>query len=206
MNSTLDTVGQAHIGEITRAGRHLLDLINDLLDIARIESGHAEVRLEPVQVRAMIDEAVALLGPVTTTADVHLLVDDVEPQIHVHADRRGVRQVMLNLLSNAVKYNVAGGEVRVSAESTCAGRCRVAVHDTGRGIAPADRERVFQPFVRLEHHDDPIPGSGLGLALCKQLLATMHGDIDFESTVGAGSRFWFDLPVAPHAPDGPAPS
>ncbi|MCK9394703.1 MAG: ATP-binding protein [Methylobacter sp.] len=184
-----------NINEILHAGQHLLELINEVLDLARIETGRVELSLEPVEVPSLIGECTALLQPLTVGRQIELKLD-VDGIGTVQADRLRLRQILLNLLSNAVKYNRDKGSVLISCQSAAEDRVRIAVRDSGRGI-PADALlRLFKPFERIESAYDGIEGSGIGLALSKRLVEAMGGSIGVESVAGAGSTFWIELPAA----------
>lgn len=187
---TIDQVD--NVCEIRRAGQHLLELINEVLDLARIETGRIELSLEPVEVPLVIGECTALLQPLMSERRIELNLD-TDGIGTVQADRLRLRQTLLNLLSNAVKYNRDGGSVRISGQST-EGRVRVAVSDSGRGIAADALPRLFKPFERIESAYDGIEGTGIGLALSKRLVEAMGGSIGVESVAGAGSTFWIELP------------
>jgi len=182
------------IGHIQRAGHHLLSLINEVLDIARIEAGQLTVTTEPVPVRDLLDEATALLTPMAETAAVHLMVDPGgDAAWAVRADRQRLLQILLNLGSNAVKYNETGGTVAFRAAPAGDGRLRLSVHDTGPGIPPDRQDELFVPFSRLGAERSGVEGTGVGLALSKQLAEVMGGSIGVESAPGQGSMFFVDL-------------
>ena len=180
--------------QILKAGKHLLELINEVLDLARIESGRLSLSPEPMAVRDLIDEAVGLIGPLADAAqiDLHLEVEDAT----VRADRQRLKQVLLNLLSNAVKYNRAGGAVWISGHPVAGERACITVADTGPGIAAARLERLFEPFERLGAEETTVEGSGLGLSLTKLLVEAMGGTIEVESEPDRGSTFRVELPLA----------
>jgi PAS domain S-box-containing protein len=190
------------VDHILRAGRHLLDLIDEVLDIARIESGHLELALTPVAVAEIVSEALELTNPIAARAEVIIrsLVDPRDEHVVV-ADRQRLMQVLLNLLSNAVKYNKPGGRVEVTCELGSSGRLRLAVADTGRGIRPEDFDRVFVPFDRLGLEQTGIEGTGVGLALSQHLCERMGGRLDVDSVPGVGSTFVVELPATTVAPD-----
>ncbi len=185
------------VGYILGGGRHLLNLINEVLDIARIEAGRLAISLEPVSVEEVIREALDLIAPLAIEADVRL--EDRTggvPHRVVLADRQRLQQILLNLLSNAVKYNRKGGVVVLSQEELPNGRLQIRVNDTGPGIAPEKLGRLFTPFERLGAEQTVIEGTGLGLALSKHLVEIMGGTIGVETTVGRGSVFWVELAMA----------
>ena len=189
---------QAQVRHILRAGRHLLGLINEVLDIARIESGRLAMSPEPLALRPLLQEVSLLLSPQADSADIRLrlrLPDDLATTLCVQADRQRLVQVLLNLLSNAIKYNHPGGhvEVRVQADSDTV---TLSVIDNGPGIAAEDLERLFIPFERLGAAASEVEGTGLGLALSKSLLEQMDGSLGVHSTPGEGSTFSLTLPRA----------
>ncbi len=184
------------VEQIVRAGRHLRDLIDELLDLSRIEAGQLAVDAVPVDLALVVDEALELVRPLAAARDIEL-VDRTSPStaLHARADHRCVRQVLINLLDNAVKYTPAGGRVEIACASSDDGR-RISVTDTGPGISPESLGDVFEPFHRLDgNRDDSCQGTGLGLTLCARLMREMRGSIDVDSTVGVGTTFWIDLPA-----------
>jgi len=185
---------------IGRNGRHLLELINELLDLQRIAAGRMEIKPESVEVSALFDEAAAT---VTAQAQKHghtLMVTPPPIGLRVHADRGRIRQVLLNLLSNASKFTPDGGRVTVAAASVNGGAApavRVAVTDTGIGIAADDQPKLFQEFSQLDASASrKYEGTGLGLALSRRLIELHGGTIGVDSQLGKGSTFWFTLPQA----------
>jgi PAS domain S-box-containing protein len=182
--------------QIMKAGRHLLHLINEVLDITGIESGRLELSLEPVSVTEVVQEVFDLVGPLTSAGGITLKVENSTLGKYVHADRQRLKQVLLNIVANAVKYNREGGRVEVSCEDSGADRMRVLVADTGVGIAPEKVARLFTPFDRLGAEQTGVEGTGLGLALSKRLAEAMDGQIGIREPNGSGSVFWVDLPRA----------
>ncbi|MBI5450984.1 MAG: PAS domain-containing protein [Gammaproteobacteria bacterium] len=192
---TLPAEGQDFVREIMTAGHHLLELINDVLDLSKIESGHMDISLEPVLLPALISECLALTTPLARSRGIslHFQPDDAIPV--VHADRLRLKQVLINLLSNAIKYNREGGEVRVSTSHAESGSVRIAVTDTGPGI-PADMiGLLFKTFSRLNAGTTTIQGTGIGLAITRRLIEMMGGAAGVDSPPGAGSTFWVELPL-----------
>ena len=182
-----------HLQHILTAGRHLLELINEVLDISRIESEKMHLSLEPVSVSVALEEAVDLIQPLATERSIKLATpSEDETDFFVLADHQRLKQVLLNLLTNGVKYTALGGSVIVTCKDV-GGRVRLAMRDTGVGIAADKLERVFTPFDRLGAEQSGIEGTGLGLALSKRLVQAMRGVIGVESREGQGSTFWLEL-------------
>lgn len=177
------------IEQILKAGRHLLELINEVLDLSRIESGHLALSMEPVDARDVIKESVHLLSPMADHAQCDLHLELAESPVMVMADRQRLKQVLLNLLSNAIKYNRPGGSVVASSEVGAEGRVVIDVSDTGIGIAPEMIPRLFSPFDRLGLEGTSVGGTGLGLALSRSLTEAMGGEIRVASTTGVGTSF-----------------
>lgn len=188
---------QDSIGHILSAGHHLLDLINEILDIARIEAGHLGISVESIEINEVLNECAALIRPLAQERGIEIEQNFAaqSPQ-RVRADRQRLKQVILNLLSNAVKYNRAQSAVGLSYEDTSGNSLRISIRDSGEGIAPHDIEQLFVPFERLAADRTDVQGSGLGLALSKRLVELMGGAMGVESELGQGSVFWFELPRA----------
>jgi PAS domain S-box-containing protein len=192
-----------NLREIRKAGEHLLRLIGDVLDLARIESGNMTVSLEPVLVSRLINECFTLVQPQADAKGIRLMAVVAQfNNTYVVADHVRVKQVLLNLLSNAIKYNQVGGEVSVHLDLQ-GEQLRISVCDTGRGIPLQRHHEVFQPFNRLSAENSNIEGSGVGLVITKQLVEMMGGKLDFVSAEGVGSTFWVDFPVATEWNDEP---
>lgn len=186
-----------HVREIRRAGDHLLQLINDVLDLAQIESGKMTISLEPVLVSRIIDEAFTLVQPQADSKSIKLFSTIGEFDKHyVVADNIRFKQALINLLSNAVKYNTMGGEVEVRLQLLDGNKLRINVRDNGQGIPEHRQAEVFQPFNRLNAEFSKIEGSGVGLVITKQLVEMMNGQLNFTSKENVGTEFWIDLPLA----------
>lgn len=180
---------------IRRAGDHLLDLINDVLDLAQVEAGKLSVRLEPVSLAGVINESLELVGDRARSRGISLAVQPNDRSVQVLADRTRLKQVILNLLSNAVKYNREHGSVTL-AWSAHGGQLRLGITDTGPGLTEEQLARLFVPFERLDAHRMAVEGTGIGLALSKHLVRLMGGEIGVDSRPGVGSTFWVALPRA----------
>ncbi|WP_460078468.1 ATP-binding protein [Pseudomonas sp. H3_H05] len=189
------TAGQRpQVSHILRAGQHLLALINEVLDIARIEAGRLPLNIEPIALATVLHEALTLVSPMAADAGIHLVDLPALPEDSgVLADRQRLVQVLLNLLSNAIKYNRPGGKVRLEV-SVQAHQVSIAVHDTGHGIAPDQLDQLFKPFERLGA-DPQVEGTGLGLSLSKNLLEMMQGSLQVHSEPGHGCCFTLRLPA-----------
>lgn len=190
--------------QIEAAGWHLLELIDEVLDLARVEAGAMTVSLEPVELGALVDHALEMAGSLARRHEVTLIAPlPARGGVWVRADRKRLLQVLNNLLSNAVKYNRAQGEVRLEVERQD-GHWRLTVSDTGRGLSAAQIEQLFQPFTRFDNGagQAPVEGTGIGLAITQRLVELMQGRLELQSTPGAGSRFTLVLPAS--AAGGPA--
>jgi PAS domain S-box-containing protein len=187
--------------QIVAGGRHLLELINEVLDISRIESGHLSLSMEPVAVADIVQHSAALIAPLAAARHIRVVVDvEAAAGRYVQADRQRLNQILLNYLGNAVKYNREHGTVTVTVRPQPNGRIRLNVQDTGAGIPTEKLALLFQPFERLGAEQSAIEGTGLGLAVAKGLAEAMHGAVGAESVVDRGSTFWVELPEA-EAPD-----
>ena len=184
------------IRHIMSGGRHLLDLINEVLDIARIESGNLSMSLEPVALDSVLAQAVELINPLAAQRSIAITRQQAVSELAVVADRQRLNQIVLNLLSNAVKYNRPHGTITISTQRPTPDRCRIVVTDTGAGIPPAKIELLFQPFQRLGAEHTTVEGTGLGLMLSAALAQMMGGQVGVDSVVDQGSAFWVELTVA----------
>jgi PAS domain S-box-containing protein len=183
------------VHQILKGGRHLLDLINEVLDIARIEAGRLPLSPEAVLVSEIVQESINLVRPLASERSITVVADHAGMSAYVFADRQRVKQVLLNLLSNAVKYNQLEGRVVVCCRDVDGTDLRITVTDTGPGIRPDHLDRLFTPFDRLDAGRTDVEGTGIGLALSRSLAEAMGGSLSVESTVGQGSAFFIDLPA-----------
>lgn len=190
-----DDAQKGRVSHIMNAGRHLLNLINEILDIARVESGRLQLSLEPVSVELAVDEAIDLIRPLATERKIQInriALNEKSPSIQ--ADRQRLKQILLNLLANAVKYNRHGGRIIVDLAPQPEEHFRISVIDEGPGIPADKRSRLFSPFDRLDAEESEVQGSGLGLALCKRLTEAMGGKIG-EGGPAMGACFWIEFPI-----------
>ncbi|MBL0142997.1 MAG: response regulator [Betaproteobacteria bacterium] len=189
-----------NIDQILKAGWYLLELINEILDLALIESGKLTLSPEPVSLVEVMLECRAMIEPQARKRGIGMTFPRFETPYFVNADRTRVKQVLINLLFNAIKYNTPGGAVSVECVLKPPGSIRISVRDTGAGLAPEQLAQLFQPFNRLGKEASAEEGTGIGLVMTKRLIELMDGDIGADSTVGVGSVFWIELPLttAPH--------
>ncbi|HEX7994227.1 MAG TPA: ATP-binding protein, partial [Streptosporangiaceae bacterium] len=205
--SDLGPEDQESVQRILAAGRHLLGLINELIDVARIESGELSVSLEPVTVRALLADVCQLMQPLADEREIDLRQQCTRPGLAVYADWQRLSQIMVNLISNAVKYNRPGGKIIVTCQEHEDGQVGISVTDTGPGLSGVDLDRIFVPFERLSADQSDIEGTGIGLPLARALAQVMHGELRARSTVGQGSTFTVSLRRAPElarVPDQPS--
>ena len=191
--SDLDERREEWAGTIQKAGKHLLDLVNEVLDISRIEAGELSLSVEAVPIAPLLDDAIELIEPLADGRGIEIHRPELaEGSGYAQADNQRLKQVVINLLSNAVKYNREGGEVRVSVEGFGSDRIRIAVSDTGPGIDRDSLAKLFTPFERLDCGPE-VQGTGLGLALSRSLVEAMGGTLEVESAPGEGSAFTIEL-------------
>lgn len=194
--------------EIVNASRHLTSLVDDILDLSSIESRRQQLQLQPVDIGTLLSSCAELVQPEVQQRQLQLQVmEPAAPLLFVQGDPRRVRQILLNLLSNAIKYNSPRGLIRMGYEVR-ADCVRLWVDDTGPGLSSDQLAQLFEPFQRLGRESSNIPGTGIGLVLCRELASLMEGEIGVRSEQGVGSRFWLDLPsvagpeeMAAHAPE-----
>ena len=198
--AALTATQERFVTQILKSGGHLLELIDQVLDLARIQAGKLALSLEAVRLASLLEEVLPMVEHLAKERNIGAPRVDVD-DLHVQADHVRLKQLLLNLLSNAVKYNRQGGSITIRA-GVAGHAVRLAVSDTGMGIPEARLPELFQPFSRLDAAGG-IEGTGIGLAFCKYLVEAMGGSIGVESTVGVGSTFWITLPLVP-APTGQA--
>ena len=181
------------IEQILKAGWYLLELINEILDLALIESGKLSLSMEPMSLSAAMLECENLIEPLAAKRGIRVTFPPLEHRYFVEGDRVRVKQLLINLLTNAIKYNKPDGTVTIDCILSTPGRIRLCVEDTGEGLSEEKLAHLFQPFNRLGQETGPEEGTGIGLIVCKRLIELMGGVIGAESTVGKGSVFWIEL-------------
>ena len=182
-----------NLDQIVQAGWYLLELVNEVLDLATIESGKLSLSLAPMSLDGVIQECQAMMEPLAIKRGISLSVPPLDVPAVVHGDRIRVKQVLINLLSNAIKYNKVGGTVAVTCMVSAPKTIRICVTDSGHGLIPERVAQLFQPFNRLGQERSAEEGTGIGLVVCKRLVELMGGSIGVQSTLGEGSMFWIEL-------------
>ena len=185
---------KSSLKQILNGGWYLVKLVDEILDLASIESGHAALTMDSVNLGAVLQDCQSLVEPLASAREVQISFPKLHVARFVHADSTRVKQVIINLLSNAIKYNKVGGSVRVACSTPEPNRLRVSVHDTGEGLPANKLAQLFQPFNRLgQENNATTQGTGIGLVVSQKLALSMGGAMGVASTVGVGSEFWFEL-------------
>lgn len=193
-DNPLSETQKESVEQIARAGWHLLQLINDVLDLAKVEAGKIEAILEDVDLDTVMAECLSLVMPLAEKHGIELVDQATDSGLHVRADHTRLKQVVLNLVSNGIKYNRKNGSVAIEARQA-EEWCEIAIVDTGVGLSTEQIDRIFEPFSRVAAHRDEIEGTGIGLTITRKLVALMGGAIGVESQPGTGSRFWVRIPL-----------
>ncbi len=183
--------------EIIKAGNHLLKLINEVLDLSRIEMGNLEISIEIVQVKDAVDAVLSIMEPLAKQQRI-TLINQIQPghDICLRADPVRLKQIMINLVSNGIKYGQRYGTVTVALKNMGPRWFRIEVFDQGAGLSEEQQEKLFQPFERIDADQTEVEGTGIGLVISKGLVEIMGGRIGVKSTLGEGSTFWIELPAA----------
>jgi len=189
------------VDHIIKGGKHLLELINEILDLTKIESGKMQLSIENMHLYSVVDECLYFLGSIAENKQIEINWAENDPlfkskEIQVETDHMRLKQVIINLLSNAIKYNHINGKITLSSESQSKDFVRLIISDTGPGIPEEKYEILFEPFTRLEKLNSNIEGTGIGLSLSKKIMDLLGGNIGVKSTIGQGSSFWIDIPKA----------
>ncbi|MDH5368556.1 MAG: response regulator [Gammaproteobacteria bacterium] len=194
--SDLNVNDKKGVNYIIKAGQHLTDMINEMLDIARIESGQYVYSIKPVLISKVLKDSWGFVNLLAAKRNI-TLTDELSDSCntYVMADIQRLMQIFINLLSNAIKYNIVNGSISMSCKSTAKGVIRISVKDTGIGIKQSDMVKVFEPFKRVSHDQEKVEGSGIGLAVTKMLVEAMEGKIGLDTDVGVGSTFWIEFPI-----------
>ena len=193
----LDEDQKQNVDEILTAGNHLLELINDILDLSKIETGALTLSIRSLSLQQLLNETLNLVKNFAKQKNINLDFTTVDQQdVKVLADPVRIKQTLLNLLNNAIKYNQTNGSVAIDVDTSQQSQIKISITDTGIGIGEEYQDRVFTPFDRLGADARAIDGTGIGLVIAKQLIELMHGDIGFSSKIGVGSTFWICLPIS----------
>jgi len=198
----LNTGQRKGINHIKKSGKHLLDLINEVLDISRIEAGHLSLSLEPVRISEVIQEMIDIVRQHAMERQITIEIDTSNDKfLCVQSDKQRLKQILLNLMNNAIKYNKMGGSVMLEtkllpAKISGLTPVRISVKDSGIGISSSDIPKLFNPFERIGAEKTDTEGTGLGLSVVKKLTVAMGGEIGVESVVGEGSTFWVEFPLS----------
>lgn len=194
MNDSENKKVSDNADEIISAGDYLLSLINEILDLAAIESGKTDLNLEPVLCNDILKLSMDIVSPLADKKNITINLNSIS-ECHVMADSRRLQQVCINLLSNAIKYNNPDGTINITLEKNDQNLCEFSIKDSGIGIKPEFYDRVFQPFARDSSNADVVEGTGVGLVITKHLIEQMQGKIGFNSEYGVGTEFWVTLPA-----------
>ncbi|MDH5600768.1 MAG: ATP-binding protein [Gammaproteobacteria bacterium] len=189
-----DDVANANVQEIIFAGNNLLELVNKILDLAKIENGEMDLSIEDICIDSIIKKCLTLINPLAKKSSIEI-INNINSNNIILADALGLKQVLINLLNNAIKYNSENGRIHLDSEIVPGNRLRISIKDSGQGIAKKDISKLFTPFERLNSKYN-IEGTGIGLIISKKLVEQMNGTIGVNSTVGEGSTFWFELELS----------
>lgn len=195
-NEPLTTTQNQYVEQIMKGGEHLLQLINDILDLAKIEAEKVELITKNLEIHSVLDDCLFLIQPLAEAHNIKIN-DDYKNQDNrvIKADNKRIKQVLLNIISNAIKYNIDNGSITIDHHEIENNKLRITIKDTGMGISQDKQSEIFTPFFRVETQDASIEGTGIGLTVSRKLISLMNGSIDFVSETGKGSEFWIDIPL-----------
>ncbi len=186
-----------NLNEIRTAGHHLLDLVNEVLDLAKIESGKLEVCMQDIALREVLGQSIHLIQPQANSRQISIFDETSDSDYILEADFLRLKQVLTNILSNAVKYNPDSGSVTIKSETLSQHRLRISVIDTGQGLTEDETTNLFTPFERLNNSNN-VEGTGIGLVIAKHLVEAMGGKIGVDCIVGRGCCFWLEVKLSPN--------
>jgi PAS domain S-box-containing protein len=190
LDHSLNSKQKSFILEILKGGQHLLELINEVLDLSRIESGKLKITYENVSLSRVIEECIQLIQPIADSYHIHIISELTD--CYVLGDELRIKQIILNLLDNAIKYNIENGSIHIRSYIKN-GNVIISIHDTGIGISSEEQKRIFEPFYRI--NEKKVQGTGIGLSIVRQLVSLMNGNIDFTSKKDEGTEFWISMPI-----------
>jgi signal transduction histidine kinase len=197
----LEEYQKDNLASVSSAGNHLLELITEVLDLSKIETGNMELLVQPIDIVTIVDNVISICKPVALEKDISLVYQEIpEGSFIIEGDKLRFKQVVLNLVSNAIKYNKAKGSVVVSYENLENGKLRLGVKDMGIGIPDDKKDKIFKPFERLGLNESEVEGTGIGLSISKKLIEMMNGTIGFKSVPNEGCFFYVDVPISDNIP------
>lgn len=192
----LTTNQKDYVGQIIKGGKHLLNLINDILDLAKIEADKIELSIDELDLHSILDECIVLIQPLAEEHNIQI-IDNYKKQESkiIEADNTRLKQILLNILSNAIKYNKKNGSITIEYQTINKNKLQINIKDTGLGISDDKQANIFTPFFRVDANNPSAEGTGIGLTISRKLIEIMNGSINFVSEIGKGSTFWIDIPL-----------
>lgn len=194
LDESLPEQVKLNVDDILEGGNHLLKLINEILDLSKVEAGHIDLSLEPIEYNSLITECISLINPIAIQNQIQIINSPSLKEIIFRGDKTRIKQVIVNLLSNAIKYNRIGGQVNIDVTQPNNELYKISITDTGAGIKEENMSGLFEAFNRLDASNTSIEGTGIGLVITKRLVELMGGNIGVQSEYGVGSTFWIQMP------------